>query len=1239
MKFKKIISTFLAVLMLISACTMLVNAEGEESAPRAYQYRTDSTTSLMQTRPSTYTFFDDDYMYKTGEYEYVDENKKTISGVVKTAEDKLSIMDYRYGTDDFELYVDAYSGEVAVKNKKTGDTLFTNPYNISQSTASTTKNGVKEELLSQLIVKYTDIATDEPGTFYSYTEAALRNQIAVSYIKGGIRVEYTIGTMASRSILPQVIEASAWLDICEHLRNNVQAAIDEGKDVGTAKSDLDLFVTEGHSYLLYESANPPAGLLSQYPILATKDLYVLDTSIKNRQIAKLENLMKEYYPDYTYEDLDEAHAFVGYEEKLESFPLFKMALEYTLDEQGLSVRLPANGIRFDETRYRLNSIDILPWMGAGTNPNAGYTFFPDGSGTLFDFQDIARLGGNQVVSGRVYGQDYAYHNIDGKYEEIIRYPVFGLVETQVDELTGAERDRGFVAIVEEGDSLMKLASYHGGQINQYNTVKMTVEPRPTDSYNLADAISVGTNSEWTVVSARKYTGNYKVRYIMLVDEDVASANGLTNTYDCSYVGMAKAYRAHLEKNGMLTKLTADDVSENIPLYIETFGAVQTTKKFLSIPFTVMTPLTSFADIATMYDDLKLEGITNINFILTGYTKGGMTMANVPYYLKWEKAVSKEMDFEELLAYAKQEGFGLFPDADFVFATNDSWFDGLSLNKHAAKTIDNRYTSKREYSATKHSYVGYYDLVLSTAYFSHFYEKFIPTYSKYEPVGISVSTLGSYLSSDFDEDEPYNRADGQNFTVQAFDYIDKNLPNAEVMTSGGNAYAWKYVDHITDIALDSSRFNISSASVPFLGIVLHGYVEIAGTPLNMEGNLEYAFLKALESGAALNFVLSYQNTDILKQYVTLSQYYSVRYDIWFEDMVSMYLELNDLLKGVQTSAIVAHKFLEGGTRIPDADELEADAIKSLEEAIAAGEAKQEAAKAAAMQAILDARLTIEKSTWGILNATDVNAEGSIAYLVNQSSVAYGEYEVAIGDALSKYTSMKNKYEVWQRAEYDMLDEAEIQAAKEAYDAAKVSYDEAAVVANEKRATLYDWITEAKDTINKMSVAFEEVYAAKALLEANPDAYTAEARAYLFGLITADFDTAYAALNFADLHAAVDKLADDAYWLLNTPVPVPPAGGVQTGGEPATMPPVIPDGLEADRYVYETEDGEGPDKEPEGTPIVNNTKYDTDENMIVYEAYENGTAFILNFNDYRVVITFNGVAYTIDAYGYVVLSRGA
>ena len=56
MKFKKIISTFLAVLMLISAFTMFVNAEEEAAAPRAYQYRTDSATSLMKKRPDMTTF-------------------------------------------------------------------------------------------------------------------------------------------------------------------------------------------------------------------------------------------------------------------------------------------------------------------------------------------------------------------------------------------------------------------------------------------------------------------------------------------------------------------------------------------------------------------------------------------------------------------------------------------------------------------------------------------------------------------------------------------------------------------------------------------------------------------------------------------------------------------------------------------------------------------------------------------------------------------------------------------------------------------------------------------------------------------------------------------------------------------------------------------------------------------------------------------------------------------------------
>ncbi len=1175
MKFKRIISTFLAVLMLMSACAVVAGAE-EGETPREYTYNTNNTTATMD--------------YKKGTYTAKDGTIYTI----ETAEDKIAIMDYRYGNEDYELYVDAYSGEVALFSKKTGEYLFTNPYSAGTSIANNGTNGVKEEILSQLVVNYTDIASDVDGTYYSYSWAATRSQIIVKNIKGGIRVEYSIGREESRSLVPRQIAVTSFeekiLKVAKaNMTNDDDGFTDEDKFYYDA-------LASGAYFLLKDPAKAATTAIASeikrtYPITKTMPIYVLDENLTEAQIKYVEQLLKTYCPDYSFEEMEEDHEYVGYEVPAENFPLFKMALEYTLDEQGLVVRLPANGIRFDETLYRLNYIDILPFMGAGTNPNPGYTFFPDGSGTLFDFEEIAVLGTRQLVTASMYGEDYAYHEVSGQYEEILRYPVFGLKETETFEVpvldpdgkeTGevrtVEKDRGYVAIIEEGDSLMDLTSYHPGQTSEYNTVKVSVFPRPMDTYNVQDSISVGSNSEWTVVSSRKYTGNYKIRYIMLTDPDVASGEGY---YEPSYMGMAKAYREYLEKKDVLTRLTADSVEENIPLYIETFGAMLTTEKYLSIPFEVMTPLTSFKNITTMYDELKSEGVQNINFIMSGYTKGGMTGEYVPYNLKWEKAVSKEMSFEELVAYAKQEGFGLFPDFDFVFASQNGMFDGLSLKKHAVKTIDNRYTSKREYSATKHTYISYFDLALSPAYYSHFYEKFIPKYQEYSPVGISVSTLGSYLNSDFDEDEPYNRDDNKEFTMKAFEYLANNLGEAEVMTSGGNAYCWKYVDHITDVALDSSRYSISSAAVPFLGIVLHGYVELAGTPINMEGNLDYAFLKSLENGASMKFVLSYQNTDNLKENILLSNYYSVRYDIWYDDVVSMYNELNELLKDVQTSVITKHEFVEGAVRIPDADELEADARKLLEEAIATEEALKNAAIEAERDKILSYRLAILYGTLDIKNANNSTVKDSLAY---------------------------------QRAEIENMINTDLIA--NILDAIGGDNDYTVADALPVLKKIYAAVSESKDNVDALIETYNTAKEGYEYLK--QEGIFAEEHATFDAMIDAALDEAKVVVE--GYHAIFEGLAQRAYDEIMT---FDPKAGAET-------------------YVYTPAE-----KEEDNKMVVSSgTNYNADKNMVVYEVFDNGTAFLLNFNDYRVIIELSeeqygahAGRYAVDAYGYIVLSRVA
>ncbi|MBQ7378441.1 MAG: hypothetical protein IJW70_02025 [Clostridia bacterium] len=1011
----KFISLLLAVLLMLGSMTVLsvVNASAAEEGTGT---GTGSTTDKK---------------------EEVEETIDYTTQVYTNPEEKLETMELYLTKGNYQLYVDTFSGEVAYKNVKTGEILFTNPYDIGSSTLGSEKT--KQELLSQIIIQYTDNNTSP--VFVSYEMAALKDQITVKRIKNGIRVQYTLGREQARKLVPGMITVARFEEvICARALENGISEFDYNK------------LTAYYLKLTLEglSERARAELIDAFPIVEKMDVYVFDQNASETEKNKIEGYIKTYCPEYTYEELDADHAETEFESQDKNPPLFKLALEYTLDENGMTVRLPANGIRFNEQLYQLESIQVLPYMGAGNSAYDGYTFYPDGAGSLYEFDDIEDTK-TRTVRGKVYGTDFAYHTITGTYQQPIRYPVFGVVEnsvyydftettedsetgemkkktttlsgTIVDqitkfnstvsgptdsipklvqdygslvgnsamEVTKKEIDRGYVAIMEEGDALTDIMTYHAGSLSDYNTIKMIFNPRPSDSYNLQDSISVGSDATWTVVSERKYVGNYKIRYVMLSDSEKAQENDVEDYYETSWMGMALAYRDYLDRNGLLTRLTAEDVEDDIPLYIETFGALETTQRIMSIPVDVMTPLTTFEDVKTMYDELAAEGITNINFKLTGYANGGM-YSIVPSKLKWEKAVGGKDGFQELVNYAaevnKTEGshLGIFPDFDFSYINETSMFDGVSLRWHAVRTIDDRYASYREYSATEQKHVSHYQMAISPASFSEFYEKLAKNYLKYDNVnGISVGTLGSTLNSDFDEDDPYNREDSKEFVATALEYLSgmKNNQGEEIelMSEGGNAFTWKFLDHMLDVSLDSSRNNDAAHAVPFVGVVLHGYINFTGAPLNMEGNIQYAMLKAIENGASPYYILSYQNTQNLKDYYLLSHYYSVRYDIWKEDVVELYGELNEVLSDVQDKLIIDHEFWNG-TRVPDSDELYND-----------------------IQAVLDAYIYAEENAGEVLALKDKQA---VSIARKQAREAAEAAIASLDDAAAAFKQANDMY---------------------------------------------------------------------------------------------------------------------------------------------------------------------------------------------------------------------------------------
>lgn len=856
-----------------------------------------------------------------------------------TKESKLKDMVLMKEENGYQIWVEEFTGEVAFVNAATGEALFTNPYDINstftnRSSGSISKS-VKQRLLSQIILTYETNGSTK--TMLSYVEAALRGQIKIKNIKGGIRVEYTMGEQEVTRLVPRMISK-------ERYESMILPYVSQNEFV---KLKFEGF------YQLKDKDDPSLSekslkeMFAKFPITKTMPIYVCTPEITSAELSKLEGWIKQYCPNYTYEDMAQDHEETGYVGSDAAPPLFRLALEYSIQSDGsLEVRLPANGIRYDETAYTLKDISILPYIGAGSNEDKGYAFVPDGTGTLYRFEDLIDQTYNKAA--QLYGDDYAYHKINENsvHTEIWRYPVFGVV-SNIDRLIEwdeviqeggtdedgnvippvtekrsqyVNEDRGYVAVITEGDSLTTLFFENGGTLHPYTSVYAKFTPHPSDSYDLADSISVADNVTWTVMSESKFTGSYRIKYTMLEDDGLAAQDGRKVKYEASYVGMAKAYRDYLYSSGQLTAL--DTTSNGIPLFIESFGSIVTKERVFSFPVDVDTPLTTFDDVKTMYDELAAEGINNINFRLTGFANGGM-FPTMPYKLKWVDVLGGADGFNSLLSYAKDKNFGVYPEFDFAYSADDVAFDGFTVKKHATKTIDNRYTLKQEYYPALQSFsYNTTKLLVSPSVFSHFFEGFSKNYSKYSPMGISVSTLGTDLNSDFDEDDAYNREECKDFTTKML----ANLKDAygNVMIDGGNAYTFPYADMIINVSTDSSNYMVASESVPFLGIVLHGAKLCAGNAINMEGDVYYAILKSIENGFYLNFILSYQNTNKLKENELLAGYYSVKYEYWKEDLIKYYNILNDATKDLQNKLIDGHEFLSAN-RVPGENEVKDDAL--------------------------------------------------------------------------------------------------------------------------------------------------------------------------------------------------------------------------------------------------------------------------------------------------------------------------
>ena len=1010
MNMKKILSTALLVVMLFTAIAVVIPPIEVEAAhtPSTSVSKADMSLEEIQAYISDVYLM---YNFSTAEEMLEYELEKGYLDSSTTADGLYSI------------YVNRYTGFLYYRNNFTGQILTSNPVNPGY-TGSILASA--EDIMSQISVQLAEVSvTSNTYNYNSVKWAARLGQISVSAISGGLRVSYTLGDTSTRFLLPGAITAADFTtDILTPmllvLEEEFEKAVIEDDYVGFFGNNLyDRIEKDGHidpkrleNYLntvnertakvdkfydnfllpvktmmsVYtfldpedESAEYIAKMAEKYPILAEGTaIWYYDMSTDNARKRQHEGFIEDFCPEYSMNAMFEDEKECGYVHEMEQKLVVRCALEYTFNDDGtLSVRLPANSISFDESVYTLKTVTPLQYFGYGDMTTDGFIFFPDGSGTVINFNDFHNEDEKRLVAlsvnANVFGHDYCYATLSGRHTEQITMPVYGdVTESNANATTKsalvsagiADSDvikSGYFAILEEGASLANLQYSSGGTSHKFGSVFAAYKPYPSDEYDLSKTLSVGNASKYTIVADSKYTGSYITRITMLSDNNVGNTfYGAGNFYPTTYVGMASYYRDYLKNDGTLKAIEL--VSKDIPLYIESLGSMEITEKFLTFPIEKAIPLTSFDDVITMYNEISNahehiksliesvratseaeiaellendkpdlaaevkadaekkikeyeelltkveEKIDNINFKLTGFANDGMYYT-YPTKVKWEKVCGGKKDFANLVTVSndvskKDEiNFSVFPEFDFLYVTNTAPFDGISKNKSLSRMVDNRYASKQVYNEVLQTYESFFTMVVSSDSLDELYSDFLEDYGKYDIDTMSVSTLGSDVNSNFDKDNSINRDQSRENIIAL---LDRMSDKYELMIDKGNIYSVKYAKHILNVATDSSHLQMSSYSVPFVGMILHGHVNYTSTPLNYSGSLEYEVLRSIESGAAPYFILCYRNTSYLKDDEDLNDYYGVNYSAWYPQMLTIYTELNSQLAKLQDYEIVNHQ---------------------------------------------------------------------------------------------------------------------------------------------------------------------------------------------------------------------------------------------------------------------------------------------------------------------------------------------
>ncbi len=115
-------------------------------------------------------------------------------------------------------------------------------------------------------------------------------------------------------------------------------------------------------------------------------------------------------------------------------------------------------------------------------------------------------------------------------------------------------------------------------------------------------------------------------------------------------------------------------------------------------------------------------------------------------------------------------------------------------------------------------------------------------------------------------------------------------------------------------MSDNKYFIVDENIPLYQMILHGSIDYSGGLINFYDDINRSdlILNLIEYGASPHYIFTRESANEMR-YTGLHKYYSTKYDLWKNEAVDIYKEVNEALGRVSGETMINYEILQRGVK--------------------------------------------------------------------------------------------------------------------------------------------------------------------------------------------------------------------------------------------------------------------------------------------------------------------------------------